>query len=626
MKKISTIFGIILTTGIFTVSNAQQCLVMNVPLDNRTNTADIIIEGKVTATTPFLNPSTNLIYTSNTIEVYKIIKGNVQTENIEMVTEGGMLDDRWTIVRPSLSLAVGETGIFLCDNAKNDLPVYQSKASNYIPSLSVLGFVKYNLQDLSANDLYTKYSNIKTELYDRISSQAGITVRDLHKFSLEAAQKELRSNAKLAAAPVITSFSPTTVTAGTKTILTINGSGFGATRGTNAVSFYNADNGGSTWVDVNDNNTTADDLYYPKWTDTQIQIYVPARNSSTGLNYFAGTGPVSVVVGGARGTSSGTLTITFSQQEAQSVDGPVPALLGDFNGLGGYTVVMNTNFAANTQAAKDLQTAMNTWSCSDHINWRIGANTSSTTVADDQVNIIRFSNSGELATNTLGATSQNMRVFCGTGATRRWYCTGFDMRYNTQIILSPYTYNMSFGPAAATNSEYDFETVIVHELGHCHQMGHIIKPNYMLHYAINNGQTTRTLHPELAAGGVYNSNTSSATATCNLTTPAATQMTLYTPSSCATGINEKNTNTELTIFPVPVNNMLNIVLNNTSGETLQNIYVYDQLGKEVLLKNFGSNSGLTNTTVNTESLSEGIYFARIVSSANIYNQKIIIAR
>lgn len=630
MRKIYLTIGLLFAIATPAIVLAQQCLVMNVPLNNRVDASDIVIEGKIVAETPFLNPSDNLIYTLNTIEVYKILKGEIQTSTVEMITAGGMIEDRWTIVRPYIDMAEGDIGIFFCNNAKSDVPVKLAASVNLTPTASSMAFVKYDLSNLSANDLYSKYNDIQSQLYDRISAQAGVAIRDFHKFSIADVKKEIQSreNAKVQA-PAITSFSPTTASAGSKTVLTIKGSGFGSSRGTNFVGFYNADNGGSTWTDVNDNNTTADDLYYPKWTDTEIQIYVPARNSTSGINYFAGTGPICVSVGGTRVQSpgnAGVLTIPWANQEAQSIDGPVPALLGDLNGSGGYTITMNTNFASNTQAATDLLESMEVWSCNDKINWKLGPNSTSTTIADDNVNLIRFSNTGELPTNILGSTTQNLRVYCGSGATRRWYCTGFDMRYNTKIVLGSTTYNMSFGPAPATNSQYDFYTVIVHELGHCHQMGHIIKPNYMMHYAINNGQTTRNLHPELAPGGVYNSNLSMAPATCTITSPVASEMQPYIPASCTTGIMNVNRESNLKIYPVPATNTLNITLNNLSGETLQTIYVYDQLGKAVYMKTMGVRSGITSATVDIENLADGIYFARVISDTNTYSQKIIISR
>ncbi|MFC7667374.1 matrixin family metalloprotease [Hymenobacter humi] len=71
-----------------------------------------------------------------------------------------------------------------------------------------------------------------------------------------------------------------------------------------------------------------------------------------------------------------------------------------------------------------------------------------------------------------------------------FYVKEVDMQYDDAAIFQ-------FGPANAVGSrnEIDFETVVVHELGHAHQLGHLILPGAVMHYAIGRGQNTRSLNP-----------------------------------------------------------------------------------------------------------------------------------
>ncbi len=55
------------------------------------------------------------------------------------------------------------------------------------------------------------------------------------------------------------------------------------------------------------------------------------------------------------------------------------------------------------------------------------------------------------------------------------------------------TYNWNYGPGAPAFSQYDFESVAVHELGHGQQLGHVINSAEIVHYSISNGQTKRAL-------------------------------------------------------------------------------------------------------------------------------------
>jgi len=619
MKRIYTFLGVFLCIAI-SLNAGAQCVVLNVPLDTRIDKSDVIIEGKVISSYSYWNDKRDFIYTSNIIEVYKIFKGTVTAENIEIITQGGEVGDTWINVEPNLDIAVGEIGIFLCNNNK---PGNQTdKINSFSPNSLSLAFIRYNLNELSASDIYTKYADIKTNIYEHITIMTGAAFRDLHKFELGS--NKPASALKSQVAPVITSFSPATISAGSQSELTINGSGFGATRGSNAVGFKNANNGGSSDVDINDGATTADDLYYTLWSDTQIKILVPHRNSSTGAGYYTGTGKISVNVGGSRAYSPTSLYIKWGRYDAQSIDGSVSSTLANINNTGGYTWQMNTAFAGNTAAAAAFQRAMDTWSCGTKVNWKLGPNTSTSSNADDGINVIRFANSGEMANNILASTATTYRLFCGTGGTRRWYLLGFDMVVNSATILGQYTWQ--YGPALAANNQYDFETVAVHELGHAMQVGHIIKPKFIMNYSISNGENTRTIHSEVLEGGNSITSSSFAAPSCTGPIPDGGAMIPYTPAPCAAaGINDIQNNSGVQIFPIPADNSINIVLTDPSGESIKVISLFDQLGKEVHLEDF-PDSGVATFSINTENLTRGIYFARIATNANVYSGKIIISR
>lgn len=64
---------------------------------------------------------------------------------------------------------------------------------------------------------------------------------------------------------------------------------------------------------------------------------------------------------------------------------------------------------------------------------------------------------------------------------------------------------------------------------------------------------------------------------------------------------------ELKVYPNPVKNLLNIVSNNT---TVENILVYDLLGKTILSKTVNG----TSTMVDVSGLSNGIYLVRVVAT------------
>jgi PKD repeat protein len=134
---------------------------------------------------------------------------------------------------------------------------------------------------------------------------------------------------------------------------------------------------------------------------------------------------------------------------------------------------------------------MDTWTCTTGINWTIGATTTTDVIANDNINVIRMDNGSELPPGVLGRCTSRWSG-CG-GATIEWYVEELD------IVFDDAT-NWNFGPALPGFTEYDFESVSVHELGHGHQLGHVINTNDVMHYAISNGEDNRVLSANNIAG------------------------------------------------------------------------------------------------------------------------------
>src|SRR5688572_16981117 len=83
---------------------SAQCLLKELPLNQRSSRSELIVEGKVIASQSFWNEAHNMIYTSNTIEIMKIFKGQVSASTIDIITEGGVVGMDMIKVSPSLSL------------------------------------------------------------------------------------------------------------------------------------------------------------------------------------------------------------------------------------------------------------------------------------------------------------------------------------------------------------------------------------------------------------------------------------------------------------------------------------------------------------------------------------------
>ncbi len=491
-----------------TIQAFSQCSMVEIPLLQRIQQSNYIFEGKVISKKSFWNNQHTLIFTSNIIEVYKIFMGNNSNINkVELITEGGTIGNKMHTVEPSLQLNEGETGVFFAEQSsiihqESSFPVsIQFQAYG-----SVQGYIKYNFVDATASDVFKKYNDIDAEIYNIIEKETGHQPAVVKAFDIIAMAAQSK---QLSSVQAIISFSPSTITAGTGSILTIDGSGFGSTQGTSVVQFKNADDGGATYIQPAL-------WHYVSWNDSQIKVKVPAKTTSSGS---AGTGTIQVIVGSNTYTSSSPLTITYN--ELNLISGSVVYQTDhvDMNSSGGYTWEMYTGFDSNIPAKDAFMRAFATWRCGTYINWQVGNTTSVNTVGNDGTNVIRFDTGGELPVGVLGRCS-SFWSSCGTGV---WYVEELDIAFDDATTWNYLT-------SLPSGSESDFESVALHELGHGHQLGHVINSNDVMHYALTVGTTRRLLNQDDIDAG---NDVMSRNVIDNSCGP--THMIALTPGNCAVG-------------------------------------------------------------------------------------------
>ena len=85
-----------------------------VPLDTKVRRSTLIVEGRVFSQQSSWNPQHTMIYTSSKVEVYKIFKGTIAEDTIEIMTQGGTVGNTWESVTELLQLHTGEAGLFFC--------------------------------------------------------------------------------------------------------------------------------------------------------------------------------------------------------------------------------------------------------------------------------------------------------------------------------------------------------------------------------------------------------------------------------------------------------------------------------------------------------------------------------
>lgn len=445
------------------------------PLSEIIHRSDVLVEGRVVSKHAFWDDARKNIYTRNTVEVITIFKGAaVATSVLQVITCGGIVDDQMELVSELVQFQVGDAGLFClipCSRALPGGPYWENYGSPH-------GFFQYDWQRNTVEHPFHPLNNIaafRKQIQD-FGLDAPVVIPGKALDTPPAANRM---------PPAITSFSPTSISAGTGSMLTINGTGFGSTSG--SVRFINSNTG---------SNFTADASDIVSWNDTQIQIIVPSTVSGSGC---AGTGPITVVdQGGATGVSASNLTVEFGYTNFTSSGIKYGAQLVALNN-GGMLFTLSTTLcnSSNQDGVNAIGRALREWRCTSGVNWRLSTNTTSINApASDGTSVITFDVGSPLPGGVLGVATSYYNG-CFNSGNLYWRVAEIDI--NLKQSVNWYYCDIAVVPSGS----FDFQTVVFHEFGHGHQLAHIVDPSATMHRSVGAGQARRTLNANEQSGADY---------------------------------------------------------------------------------------------------------------------------
>lgn len=559
-----------------------QCLMLPNALDQQLHQADKILEGRVADQSTFVGPDGN-IYTTNHIEVYRVFKGSVGFDE-QIITEGGIYGDLMQLVTPSVQLQVGDYGVLA-------LKADQER------SFSSLATTFYSIDEKSGSVYGLKETSTREDFYNLIARAIGSDTIELRRIPLDMLEGD---NSVDRAAPQLNTVYPLEVTAGTQSVLTITGQGFGNEQGSGFVAFRNANDGGQSFVSLQSG------PHYLSWTDTEIQMYVPSATLYN--NVVAGTGEIQVRSdNGQSVTSVQEVTVDYAKSEVvynQNLNSTM--LVGIQNG--GYEYSINQNLNSFLGGSEMVRRSLEKWACNTGVNYQLGESVVSiTNWAHDEVNVLGLSNPGQLPSYLLGKTITTFSG-CGTPNGLQWNLIEVDILLNADI-------NWWTGQGHPIIEHFDIETSILHELGHAHLLQHNNNEASPMYFQLTSGAMRRDLHAQTdVEGGGFVAQQSTSAQTCGDELHQ-----LYDNSTCnlsvINGLEEEQEN-DWNVYPNPFENEF-VVSKGWNGSS--DYLVFDAMGRTIL-------SGVltaTQTVISTSAFPSGVYLLEVRNGSVRHTQRLL---
>ena len=425
--------------------------------------------------------------------------------------------------------------------------------------------------------------------------------------------------------PVLTSFSPTKLDAGTFDTLSIVGTCFGATKGVaSKVEFRNSATGfyiSNDWVEPLDSN-------YILWSDALIKVIVPSFVKGADITKSAGTGKIRVTNTFGTGVSTTDLTIRFAALNAvtSAFDIPanktIPLLVRNLNGLGGVSIYYTYKFKADTNAVKAFERALKRWRCATLINYKIQ---DSAIIANlSNASKIEFRDLGVGALTTLASTNNIPYIPCTATPLIAAYRRRFSIAFNSNSAISWHS-SIAMSATLPANT-YDLESRATHELGHAHLLNHSNNIEDLMYWTDSFPPYIyrRDIMPNDLAGGLFISNQSSTFISAATSCSSPMQPILLADCNNASGTKDLTINysSAITISPNPNFGLLHIKLedNIIPFSSRTRVRIYNSISQPILDRWINSN----NETLDIIGLNPGFYYLQFFRENSLIGVKSLI--
>ncbi len=233
------------------------------------------------------------------------------------------------------------------------------------------------------------------------------------------------------------------------------------------------------------------------------------------------------------------------------------------------------------------------------VNWEIGDTTHTDASVNDGQNVIRFDTKDQLPDGVLGRCLV-WGFVCGVPEVEA--VIELDLIIDDDV-------NWHFGSTDPSPGQYDFETVVLHELGHGHQLGHVVDSVDVMYYGLAPGQLKRTLSANDKFGADVVQAQGSFSGVCSFEP--------ITNADCnTTSTRELNHTSLVSVYPNPASTVVRVA----SDVRPDYLILHSIDGKKI----WANNEPDQNTEVDVALLPVGIYVLTASVNKYISHHKIVI--
>lgn len=584
MRAVGNIYLILFLLFYFTEKAGAQCMQFPVSVEERIENSVIIAEGIVTEKKSFRNSPGSPIFTVNTIRVLKTFKeeSSLTDSLLRFITPGGDIGDELELVTPSLETKIGDIGVYFLKPADPENQITSITSTIFDLVAGTQGFIRYDLNNNLFTDPFYKYTDIPG-IYSKLEKNIGLTYKVYDPSDIKI-RPEIRETE-------LSDFSPQEATAGTYTILTLTGAGFGNTRGKGFVAFKNADDGGNSL-------TTAAAGEYISWKDNEVKVKIP-NNAGTGIIQLLNSSNTVF-------KSSKALIIHYAEINVLKDTNKFRASLIDANGNGGFLYRFSSAYNANQPFKDAFIRAMKNWKCSSKISLDIGEVSTVDAEASDGINVVRFGTSKEFPLGQLAITRNYYKGCIGSTV---WFEKEMDIKVNPNI-------NWQAGPDKANSSQYDLESALLHEIGHSILLGHIISPENLMNFSVSKGLNIRELKSSVELIAEDSIMQRSYKGVCGMS-----GLKQVTPEDCGSlysSVDNKKMDEDILVYPNPADGFIHI----SFPEPVRKITLLNVLGEDVSSHCYLNHAEPSIIEFDKNALKDNIYFIRLEFSQGVFVKKI----